>query len=103
MSFQKTPVNRVKKNLKKKPTFFLSIKLSCQKNPKIFSVNKEGLMGNVTTGIREELVCIPGNSSITVPGMVNKLPHSTTCLVDQAAHCSLPSGIAEGVKKTSTS
>ena len=62
------------------------------KKPK-YSSNKEGFMDKVIVGSKQELLYIPGNSTITVPGAVRRSLHAATCLVEQAAHSILPCGI----------
>ena len=39
------------------------------------------------------LVCVPGNSAITVLGWTNKISARITCLVEQVQHHNLPPGI----------
>ena len=50
-------------------------------------------MGKVIVGNKQVPLCIPGNSTITVPGAVKRPLHGATCLVEQAAHSNLPFGI----------
>ena len=54
---------------------------------------KDGAIGQVTIGSKQNPVFIPGNSAITVPGQTNKIPPKITCLVEQAQHHNLPLGI----------
>ena len=56
-------------------------------------IRKDGLIGQVIIGTKQQPICIPGNSTITVPGCTNKLPPRITCLVEQAEHHNLPLGI----------
>ena len=56
-------------------------------------IRKDGLLGQVTIGDKQQPICIPGNSTITIPGHTNKLPPKITCLVEQAEHHNLPLGI----------
>ena len=42
---------------------------------------KDGAIGHVTTGSKQNPVCVPGNLAITVPGQTNKIPPNTICLV----------------------
>ena len=56
-------------------------------------LRKDGLTGQVTIGNREQPICIPRNSIITILGCTNKLPPRTTCLVEQVEHHNLPLGI----------
>ena len=51
------------------------------------------MIGQVTIGTKQQPICIPGNSTITIPGCTNKLPPRITCLVEQAEHHNLPIGI----------
>ena len=50
-------------------------------------------MGQVTIGSKQNPICIPGNSALTVPGQTSKIPSKLTCLVEQAQHHNLPPGI----------
>ena len=50
-------------------------------------------MGKVIVGRKQEPLCIPGNSTITVPGAIKRSLHGATCLVEQAVHSNLPLGI----------
>ena len=50
---------------------------------------KDGAMGQVTIGSKQNPVCVPGNSAITVPGQTNKIPPNTICLIKQAQHHNL--------------
>ena len=47
----------------------------------------------MTIGTKQHPICIPGNSTITIPGHTSKLPSRITCLVEQAEHHNLPLGI----------
>ena len=44
-------------------------------------------------GTKEQPICIPGNSTITILGHSNKLPPRITFLVEQTEHHNLPLGI----------
>ena len=44
-------------------------------------------------GSKQNPICIPGNSALTVLGQTNKIPSKLTCLVEQAQHHNLPTGI----------
>ena len=57
------------------------------------TLRKDGLIGQVKIGNRQQPICIPGNSAITIPGHTNKLPPRTTHLVEQADHHNLLLGI----------
>ena len=50
-------------------------------------------IGQVTIGSKKNPICIPGNSSITVPGHTTKVHPKAVCLVEQAEHHNLPQGI----------
>ena len=50
-------------------------------------------IGQVTIGSRENPICIPWNSVITVPGHTTKIQPKAVCLVKQAEHHNLPQGI----------
>ena len=52
-----------------------------------------GHIGQVTIGSKKNPICIPGNSSITVPGHTTKVHPKAGCLVEQAEHHNLPQGI----------
>ena len=56
-------------------------------------IENNGDTAGVTIGLKQNLVCIPGNSVITMPGQTNKIPSKITCLVNQAEHHNLPLGI----------
>ena len=44
-------------------------------------------------GTKQQLICIHGNSTITIPGCTNKLSPRITCLVEQVEHHNLLLGI----------
>ena len=52
-----------------------------KKRQKNFS-SENGSIGEVTIQSKKNLVCIPGNSVITVLGHTSKIPSKTTCLVE---------------------
>ena len=54
---------------------------------------KDGAIGQVIIGSKQNPICVPSNSVITVPGQINKIPSKITCLVQQARHHNLPLGI----------
>ena len=54
------------------------------------SGNEKGTLGKVTTGSKEQPVCIPGNLTIMVPVTTSSLPSKTMCLVKQETNHSLP-------------
>ena len=56
-------------------------------------IRKDGLIGQVTTGNKQQTICIPRNSTITIPGCTNKLPPRITCIVEQVEHHNLLLGI----------
>ena len=64
-----------------------------KKKDRLHFKRKNGAIGQVTVGSRENHVCVPGNSALTVPGQTNKIPSKLTCLVEQAQHHNLPPGI----------
>ena len=45
---------------------------------------KNGAIGQVMIGSKQNPVCVPGNLAITVPGQTNKIPPKTICLVHHA-------------------
>ena len=47
----------------------------------------------MTIGIKQQPICIPGNSTITILGCTSKLPSRITCLVEQVEHHNLLLGI----------
>ena len=49
--------------------------------------------GTVTIGINKQPICVPGNSTITVPGKLSKLLKKGLYMVELAAHNNLPSGV----------
>ena len=50
-------------------------------------------IGQVTIGSKNNPICIPGNSIITVLGHTTKVHPKAVCLVEQAEHHNLPQGI----------
>ena len=44
--------------------------------------------------LKENLVCVPGNSVITEPGQTSKIPSKISCLVKQAEHLNKGKGCA---------
>ena len=56
-------------------------------------IRKDGLIGQVKIGTKQQPICIPRNSTITILGCTNKLPPRITCLVEQAEHHNLMLGI----------
>ena len=54
---------------------------------------REGLIGQVTIGNKQQPICIPGNATITITGCTSKLPSRITCLVEQVEHHNLLLGI----------
>ena len=44
-------------------------------------------------GTKQQPICVPGNSTITILGCTSKIPPRVTCLVEQAEHHNLPLGI----------
>ena len=49
--------------------------------------------GTVTIGMNKQPICVPSNSTITVPGKLSKLVKNGLCLVESATHNNLPSGV----------
>ena len=49
-------------------------------------IRKDGLIGQVTIGTKQQTICIPSNSTITIPRHTNKLPPRITCLMEQVEH-----------------
>ena len=52
-----------------------------------------GHIGQVTIGSKKNPICIPGHSSIAVPGHTTKIHPKAVCLVEQAEYHNLPQGI----------
>ena len=74
--------------------------MTCLKNyiiklyfKKLYFKSKNRAIGQVTIGSKQNPVCVPSNSALTVPGQTSKIPSKLTCLVEQAQHHNLPSGI----------
>ena len=57
------------------------------------------MIGQVTIGTKQQPICIPRNSTITITGCTNKLPPRITCLVEQVEHHNLPLGIVMAMPK----
>ena len=57
-------------------------------------IRKDGLIGQVTIGTKQQPICIPSNSTTTILGHTNKLPPRITCLVEQMEHHNLLLGTA---------
>ena len=66
--------------------------MTCLKKDQLNFRGKDRATGQVTIGSKQNPVCVPGNSAITVPGQTNKIPPKTTCLVEQTQHYTLPLG-----------
>ena len=56
-------------------------------------INKTRWIGQVTVELKENPVCIPGNSVTTVWGCTIKIPSKVTCLVQLAKHHNNPLNI----------
>ena len=67
--------------------------ITCLKKDQLNFRKKDGAIGQVTIGSKQNPVCVPGNLAITVPGQTNKISTNTICLVEQAQHHKLPLGI----------
>ena len=67
--------------------------MTCLKKDRLNFRRKDGTIGQVTIGSKQNPVCVSGNSAITVLGQTNKISPNTTCLVEQAQHHKLPLGI----------
>ena len=52
-----------------------------KKKDQLYFKRKNGAIGQVTIGSRENPICIPSNSALTVPGQTSKIPSKLTCLV----------------------
>ena len=67
--------------------------MTCLKKDQLNFRRTDGAIGQVTIGSKQNPVCVPGNSAITVPGQTSKIPPNIICLVEQAQHHNLPLGI----------
>ena len=68
--------------------------MTCLKKDQLNFRRKNGAIGQVILGSKQNPVCVPGNSALIVLGQTNKIPSKLTCLVEQAQHHNLPPGIA---------
>ena len=62
-----------------------------------FSINEDGLLGKVWITNTNQLICVPGNSALTIPARLGKntrIPSGTPCLIDTGAVNNLPQGIS---------
>ena len=64
-----------------------------KKKDQLYFERKNGAIGQVTIGSKQNPVCVPSNSALTVLGQTSKIPSRLTCLVEQAQHHNLPPGI----------
>ena len=64
-----------------------------KKKDQLYFKRNNGAIGQVTIGSKQNPVCVPGNSALTMLGQTNKIPSKLTCLVEQAQHHNLPPGI----------
>ena len=80
----------------------MSQNIKCSKSPKTDDLSKkhclnfrrkDGAIGQVTIGSKQNPVCVPGNLAITMLGWTNKISLKITCRVEQAQHHNLPPGI----------
>ena len=67
--------------------------MTCLKKDQWNFRRKDGAIGQVTIGSKQNPVCVPGNLAITVLGWTNKIPPNSICLVEQAQYHNLPLGI----------
>ena len=67
--------------------------MTCLKKDQLNFRRKNGAIGQVTIGSKQNPLCVPSNLAITVPGHTNKIPPNTICLVEQAQHHNQPLGI----------
>ena len=58
-----------------------------------FVSSPDGSVGTVTIGTNNQPICVPGNSTITVPGKLSKLVTKELYMIELAAHNNLPSGV----------
>ena len=64
-----------------------------RKKDQLYFKRRNGAIGQVTIGSKQNPVCVPSNSALTVLGQTSKIPSKLTCLVEQAKHHNLPPGI----------
>ena len=64
-----------------------------KKKDQLYFKRKNGAIGQVMVGSKQNPVCIPSNSALTVPGQTSRILLKLTCLVEQAQHHNLPPGI----------
>ena len=64
-----------------------------KKKDQLYFKRKNGAIRQIAIGSKQNPVCVPGNSALTVPGQTNKIPSKLTCLVEQAQYHNLPPGI----------
>ena len=70
------------------------VKLCLKKSQKVNSTS-DGYLGTAVIGKNPQLICLSGNSTMTVPGQTSKLKHQKEpVLVEQARHHNLPNGIS---------
>ena len=67
--------------------------MTCLKKDQLYFKRKNGAIGQVTIGSKQNPVCITGNSALTVLGQTSEIPPKLTSLVKQAQHHNLPPGI----------
>ena len=67
--------------------------MTCLKKDQLHFGGKDGAIGQITIGSKQNPVCVPCNSAIIVLEQTNKIPLKITCLVEQAQHHNLPLGI----------
>ena len=67
--------------------------MTCLKKDQLNFRRKDGAIGQVSIGSKQNPVCVPGNLAITVLGWTNKISPKITCLVEQAQHHNLAPGI----------
>ena len=81
----------------------MSQNIKASKSPKTDNLSKKKTnyilkgrmepLGRSQLAQKQNPVCVPGNSAITVLGQTSKIPSKLTCLVEQAQHHNLPPGI----------
>ena len=55
-----------------------------------FNSHLDGPVGTVQIGMDKELICIPGNAMLTLPGSTSRIDKGQSYIVEKAAHHNLP-------------
>ena len=68
-------------------------KSSLKKKHQNFNIDKDWLVGTVMVGTDYQIICVPGNAIITVPGKISRINNKGSYMLETAVHANLPSGI----------